>query len=136
MPLTSSVAPPPRCVAVEDRDAKERRPRVTVLEASVVTVQSRHHRHHRRLLLLRVRRSLRERSLLPLLLPPENTSAATEICRRRHCQSSGRRCRSRWLPELPPNRFSDRRCFIFLVRCGECCESNQGLSLRLLLVSG
>ncbi|XP_020977464.1 uncharacterized protein LOC107635034 [Arachis ipaensis] len=62
------------------------------------------------------RRSPRERSLLPSLLPPENTSAATEICRRRRCRSSGRRCRSRWLPELPPNRSSDRRCFIFLVR--------------------
>ncbi|QHO07910.1 uncharacterized protein DS421_14g467810 [Arachis hypogaea] len=52
---------------------------------------------------------------LPPLLPPENTSAATEIYRHRRCRSSGRRCRSRWLPELPPNRFSDRRCFIFLV---------------------
>ncbi|XP_020978213.1 uncharacterized protein LOC107636798 [Arachis ipaensis] len=62
------------------------------------------------------RRSPRESSLLPSLLPPENTSAATEICRRRRCRSSGRCCRSRWLPELPPNRFSDRRCFIFLVR--------------------
>ncbi|XP_016169558.1 uncharacterized protein LOC107612290 [Arachis ipaensis] len=59
------------------------------------------------------RRSPRERSLLPPLLPSENTSAATEICRRRRCRSSGRRCRSRW---LPPNRFSDRRYFIFLVR--------------------
>ncbi|QHO08557.1 uncharacterized protein DS421_14g473690 [Arachis hypogaea] len=47
-----SIAPQPRCVAVENRDAKERRPRVTVLEAFVVTVQSRCHRHHRRLLLL------------------------------------------------------------------------------------
>ncbi|QHN76279.1 uncharacterized protein DS421_19g642480 [Arachis hypogaea] len=50
------------------------------------------------------------------VLPPENTSAATEICRRRRCRSSSRRRRSRWLPELSPNRFSDRRCFIFLVR--------------------
>ncbi|QHO19743.1 uncharacterized protein DS421_11g331710 [Arachis hypogaea] len=50
---------------------------------------------------------------LPPLLPSENTSAVTEIYRRRHCQSSGRCCRSRW---LPPNQFSDRRCFIFLVR--------------------
>ncbi|XP_020978692.1 uncharacterized protein LOC110271758 isoform X1 [Arachis ipaensis] len=56
---------------------------------------------------------------LPPLLPPENTSAGTEIYRCRRCRSSDRRFRSRWLPELPPNRFSDRRCFIFLVRLRE-----------------
>ncbi|QHO39630.1 uncharacterized protein DS421_4g130840 [Arachis hypogaea] len=53
---------------------------------------------------------------LPPPLPLENTSAATEIYRRRRCRSSGRHCHSRWLPELPLNRFSNRRCFIFLVR--------------------
>ncbi|QHN83444.1 uncharacterized protein DS421_20g704820 [Arachis hypogaea] len=53
---------------------------------------------------------------LPSLLSPKNTSAATEICRHHRCRSSSRRCRSRWLPELPPNRFSECRCFIFLVR--------------------
>ncbi|QHN91540.1 uncharacterized protein DS421_17g575730 [Arachis hypogaea] len=34
-----SVAPPPHCVAAENRDAKERRPRVTVLEASVLSLK-------------------------------------------------------------------------------------------------
>ncbi|QHO54193.1 uncharacterized protein DS421_2g54560 [Arachis hypogaea] len=38
-----------------------------------------------------------------------------ELLSGRRCRSSGRRCHSRWLPELPPNRFSDCRCFIFLV---------------------
>ncbi|QHO12912.1 uncharacterized protein DS421_15g510990 [Arachis hypogaea] len=129
-------------VAEEEMRAR-RRPRVTVLEASVVTVQSCRH-----LIIagcccacdvaasgsVTVEAGRGQKEKRPPS-PPRQTqegegARGRGACYRRFCRQRkplsplryaavaivGHRCRSRWLPELPPNRFSDRRYFIFLVR--------------------